>query len=64
MKVYCAFSLESPHRGDSNVYAQYTFFNIKTKINLNYSKSAAMVFFFHGTKEQIRKSGGERAISV
>ena len=26
MKVYCVFSLESPHRGDSNEYTQYTIF--------------------------------------
>ena len=26
MKVYCVFTLESPHRGDSNVYTQYTIF--------------------------------------
>ena len=32
MKVYCVFSLESPHRGDSNVYTQYTIFIIKKKI--------------------------------
>ena len=44
MKVCCVFSLESPHRGDSNEYTQYTIFNIKMKIILNYSKSAAMVF--------------------
>ena len=25
------FSLESPHRGDSNVYTQYTFFNMNKK---------------------------------
>ena len=24
MKVCCVFSLESPHRGDSNDYTQYT----------------------------------------
>ena len=29
MKVCCVFSLESPHRGDSNEYTQYTIFNIK-----------------------------------
>ena len=34
------FSLESPHRGDSNVYTECTIFNIK--ITLNYPKSAAM----------------------
>ena len=27
MKVCCLFSLESPHRGDSNEYTQYTIFN-------------------------------------
>ena len=32
MKVCCVFSLESPHRGDSNEYTQYTIFNIKKKL--------------------------------
>ena len=45
MKVYCVFSLESPHRGDSNVYSQYTIFIIKKKNTPDYSKSAAMGFF-------------------
>ena len=45
MKVCCVFSLESPHRGDSNEYKQYTIFNIKKKNTLNYPKSAAMGFF-------------------
>ena len=45
MYVCCVFSLESPHRGDSNEYTQYTFFNIKKKITLNYPKSAAIGFF-------------------
>ena len=39
------FSLESPHRGDSNKYTQYTIFNVKQKTTLNYPKSAAMGFF-------------------
>ena len=26
MMVYCVFSLESPHRGNSNVYTQYAIF--------------------------------------
>ena len=38
------FSLESPHRGDSTEYTQYTIFNMKRKIDLNYLKSAAMGF--------------------
>ena len=35
----------SPYQGDSNEYTQYTIFNIKKKITLNYPKSAAMGFF-------------------
>ena len=38
MKVCCVFSLESPHRGDSNEYKQHTSINIIKKITLNYSK--------------------------
>ena len=45
MKVYCVFSLESPHRGDSNKYTHYTIFNTIIKITLNFLKSAAMRFF-------------------
>ena len=46
------FSLESPHLGDSNENTQYTVFNIKTKITLNYSKSAAKGFFSYGLKKE------------
>ena len=42
--VHCVVSLESPRWGDSNEYKQYTIFNIKKTINLNYSKSTAMRF--------------------
>ena len=45
MKIFCVFSLESPHRGDATEYTQYSIFNIKRKIDLNYLKSAAMGFF-------------------
>ena len=48
------FSLESPHRGDSNEYIQYTIFNIKKKITLNYPKSAAMGFFSKGLKNEFK----------
>ena len=64
MKVCCVFSLESPHRGDSNENTQYTIFIIKKKVTLNYLRSAAMGFFFHGTQEPVRNSRGKRAISV
>ena len=30
MKVCSVFSLESPHRGDSNEFTHYTIFNIKS----------------------------------
>ena len=39
------YSLESPYEGDSNEYTQYTIFDVKKIITLNYSKSAAMGFF-------------------
>ena len=45
MKVYCVFSLESPHCGDSNEYTKYTIFSIKKKFTLNYPMYAAMGFF-------------------
>ena len=32
MKVCCLYSLESPQRGDSDEYTQYTVFIIKKKI--------------------------------
>ena len=32
------FSLELPHRGDSNEYTQHAIINIKKKITLNYPK--------------------------
>ena len=57
------FSLESPHRGDFNEYTQYTIFNIKTKITLNYPKSAA-IGFFRGTQKRVQNSRGKRAIWV
>ena len=51
-KVCCVFSLESPHRGDSNEYTQYTIFKIKRKIDPNYLKSASMGFFSQGLKHE------------
>ena len=57
------YLLESPHRGDSNEYTQYTIFNMKRKNTLNHPKSAAMGFF-PGTKERVRNSPSTRAISV
>ena len=57
------FSLELPHRGDSNENTRYTLFNMNKMNTLNYPKSAAMGFF-QGTQERIRNSRGKRAINV
>ena len=46
------FSLESPHRGDSNKYTLYTIFNMNKKNTVNYPKSAAMGFSFKGLKNE------------
>ena len=63
MKVCCVFSLESPHRGDSNEYTQYTTFNMQKKNTLNYFKLQPRDFFL-GTQERVRNSRGKRTISV
>ena len=64
IKVCCVFSLESPRRGDSYEYTQYTTLNIKKKTTLIYPKTAAMGFLFQGTQERVRNSLSKRAISV
>ena len=45
-------SLESPHRGDSNEYTQYTILNTKEKITQNYPKSAVLGFFSKGLNNE------------
>ena len=52
MNVWYVSSLELSYLGDSIEYIQYTIFNMKTKINLDYSKSAAMRFFPKGLKNE------------
>ena len=64
--MVCVFSLESPHRGDSNEDTTYHF-QYKKKIIQNISNtimSAAMVLFWLGTQECVRTSRGKRAIGV
>ena len=46
------FPIESPHRGDSDEYTQYTIFNMNRKNTLNYTRSAAMGFFSKGLKNE------------
>ena len=49
------FSLESPHRGDSNEYTQYTVFNIQRQITLNYPISAAMGFIPRESRTSLKQ---------
>ena len=51
MRVCCVFSLESPHRGDSNEYIQYTIFNINTKDHPKLSQICSYEILFEGTQE-------------
>ena len=46
------YSLESPHRGDSNEYTQYTIFKMNKKNTLNYPKSTVMGFFSKGLNNE------------
>ena len=67
MKACCVFSLDSPHRGDSNEYTQHAIINIKKKITLNYPKYnnvSSYGIFSLGTQERVRDSRGKRAIRV
>ena len=52
MKVCCVFSSESPHRGDSNEYTQYTIFNIKKK-SPSIIPNLQLWFFLQGTQERV-----------
>ena len=56
MKICCVFSLELPHRGDSNEYTQYTIIHTEKKINLNDSKSVTMGFFSKGSRTSSNQS--------
>ena len=60
MKIYCVFSLESPHRGDSNEYTQHTIVNINTKITPSYPKSAGMGFS-KGLKNEFETAVGNES---
>ena len=46
------YSLESPHRGDSNEYTQYTIFNINTKNHPKLSNICSYGIFSKGLKNE------------
>ena len=53
MKVCCVFSLESPHRGESNEYTHYTICNIKKENLPKLSQLCSYgIFFSKGLKNE------------
>ena len=50
--VCCVFSLESPHRGDSNGYTQYTFFHYKKENHPKLSQICSYGICSKGLKNQ------------
>ena len=65
MMVFCVFSLESPHPGDSNEYIQHTIFNITKKANRpKLSQICSYGFLLQVTQERVGNNHGKRAISV
>ena len=58
------FSSESPPRGDSNKYTQYTIVNIKKEKLLLIISNLQLWDFCDETQERVRNSRGKQAISV
>ena len=52
MKVYCVFSLEWPHRGDSSEYTQYTN-KYKKENHHKLSQISSNGFLFQGIQERV-----------
>ena len=52
MKVFCIFSLESPHRGDSNEYMQYIIFNKQKENRPKLSQICSYGIFSYGLKHE------------
>ena len=46
------FLLESPHRGDSNEYTQYTIFNIKKENHIDLSQICSFGILFQRLKNE------------
>ena len=56
------FSLESPHRGDSNEHTQYTIFIINKKIILDFPKFSAIGFFHRDSRASSKQPGYEPSV--
>ena len=56
MKVYCVFTLESPHRGDSNDYTQYTIFQYENEKHPKLSQFCSYRLFSKGLKNEFERA--------
>ena len=56
MKVYCVFTLESPHRGDSNEYTQYTIFQYENEKHPKLSQFCSYGIFSKGHKNVFERA--------
>ena len=56
MKVYCVFTLESPHRGDSNEYTQYTIFQYDNEKHPKLSQICSYGIFSYGLKNEFERA--------
>ena len=52
MKEYCVLSLESPHRGDSNDFTQYTIFNNEKENHPKLSQICSYGIFSKGLRNE------------
>ena len=57
IKVYCLFSLESPHPGDSNQYTQYTIFQYEKENHSKLSQFCNFGIFSKGLKYELERVG-------
>ena len=56
MKVYCVFTLESPHRGDSNEYIQYAIFQYENKKHPKLSQICSYGIFSKRLKNEFERA--------
>ena len=56
MKVYCVLTLESPHRGDSNEYTQYTIFQYEKEKHPKLSQICSYGNFSKGLKNEFERA--------
>ena len=56
MNVYCVFTLESPHGGDSKEYTQYTIFQYEKEKHLKLSQICSYGIFSKGFKNELERA--------